>query len=177
MLIKKTAIALLTHISLMCVLVISGCGSTAQEQQQQQAILQAQEEKEIYKEQAEQTNQLLEIRRLEVEPPPTALVTPQSSDYQQRLINHFTQPVAMPSNISTATDGTNTSTVTTTSPPSDDQDVIPEDDVVFLIQLTASADDLADRYNRLIQYTNNLLQTVEAANNVRVSTVQTTTTP
>lgn len=53
-----------------------------------------------------------------------------------------------------------------------DADYLPDGDAVFLVKLAAKADDLADKFNRLQQYTIKILQTVEAANNVSVSTVR-----
>lgn len=54
----------------------------------------------------------------------------------------------------------------------DDNDYIPDGDAEFLIMQAAKADDIADKYNRLQQYTIKILQTVEAANNVSINPVK-----
>ena len=49
---------------------------------------------------------------------------------------------------------------------------MPKGDAVFLLQLTASADDLAARANKLIEWIYKAKATVDAANDIKVDEVK-----
>lgn len=156
-------------------MVVSGCGLIGPSEQEKQIVAQ----KEVYKEQAQQTNQVLISRRLELQYPPKVLLTPAASNFQQSLIEHFSQPivptdpVAVNSNLQAAkVDAIEDSAVKGSSGGGSNDDYIPDGDAVFLITQAAKADDIAEKFNRLQQYTIKILQTVEAANNVSINPVQ-----
>lgn len=99
---------------------------------------------------------------------PASLAKPVEVNFSSRLLTQFnanSSPVA-----STSTVQPLVSPVVVTKYDNVDYEeyFLPEQDSIFLIKFGSEADDLADRYNTLLQYTNGLLATIEQANQVSV---------
>lgn len=99
---------------------------------------------------------------------PAALDRSVNTDFSSRLLTQFHADGP------TAPSLTPTSPVVTTTYDAVDYDVyyLPDEVSVFLIRLGSEADDLADRYNTLLQYTQGLLRTIEQTNQVSVLPVK-----
>lgn len=114
------------------------------------------------------TQQVLESKRIIVQGIPASLAKPVEVNFSSRLLTQFnanSSPVA-----STSTVQPLVSPVVVTKYDNVDYEeyFLPEQDSIFLIKFGSEADDLADRYNTLLQYTNGLLATIEQANQVSV---------
>lgn len=106
------------------------------------------------------SQQILESKRLVVQGIPAVLNQSVAPTFSSRLLTQFN---ADPTPASTTPD-------VTTHYTDVDYEVyyLPDEVSVFLIKFGSEADDLADRYNALLTYTNGLLRTIEQTNQVSV---------
>lgn len=109
---------------------------------------------------------MLDSKRIVVQGIPASLDKVEKVDYSNRLLGQFNAsetPVALSGLPST------TPVVTTTYDNVDYEEYfLPDQYSIFLIRFGSDADDLATRYNTLLQYTHGLLNAIQQSNEVSV---------
>lgn len=149
---KQTIRLLLSSVLMTCLLVLSGCQSESQlpPQPSTQSL----------------TQQLLDTKRIVVQGIPASLDKPEKVDYSNRLLGQFNASETP----AVATGVASTTPVITTTYDNVDYEeyFLPDQYSIFLIHYGSDADDLATRYNTLLQYTHGLLNAIQQSNEVSV---------
>lgn len=114
------------------------------------------------------TQQLLDSKRLVVQGLPASLSKPAEVNFSGRLLTQFNATSTPTASTLTASPATSPVVTTTYDNVDYEEYFLPEQDSVFLIKFGSEADDLADRYNALLHYTNGLLTAIGQANQVSV---------
>lgn len=117
------------------------------------------------------TQQTLDTKRIVVQGIPAALNKPVEANFSGRLLTQFNAgdpATATPSVVTPAAPVVSSVVVTKYDNVDYEEYFLPESDSIFLIKFGSEADDLADRYNTLLKYTNGLLTVIEQANQVSV---------
>ncbi|QKE54328.1 hypothetical protein ACSA002_0140 [Salmonella phage vB_SalM_SA002] len=109
---------------------------------------------------------MLDSKRIVVQGIPASLDKAEKVDYSDRLLGQFNAsetPAVLTGTTSTAP------VITTTYDNVDYEEYfLPDQYSIFLIRFGSDADDLATRYNTLLQYTHGLLNAIQQSNEVSV---------
>lgn len=114
------------------------------------------------------TQQLLDTKRIVVQGIPASLNKPAEVNFSSRLLTQFNADSSPVASTSTVQPLASPVVVTTYDNVDYEEYFLPEQDSIFLIKFGSEADDLADRYNALLKYTNGLLTAIEQANQVSI---------